>query len=80
MFVPVGRVSIDVDLATTTKAYSNPSSLAVCHEVGLDVFARLLIRYKAYITNEHYDAAELARRLLGLVPVALLVASAATER
>ena len=113
VFAPAGRVGIGVDLATTTKAKSNPSSLAVCQEVGLDVFARVLIRYKVDATklhvhealirqimeglhtggttdlrvvrvcvdatNERYGAAELARRLRGLVPVALIVASEGIE-
>jgi hypothetical protein len=70
VFSPQGRVGIGMDLATTNKARSNPSALAVCQEVGLDVFARLLVRY---------GAAELARRLRGTVPVALIVASASIE-
>jgi hypothetical protein len=113
VFAPAGRVGIGMDLGTTTKAKSNPTSIAVCQEVGLDVFARLIIRYKVDATkldvhefllrqiveglhsgssvdlrvvrvcvdatSERYGAAELARRLRGLVPVAQIVASEGTE-
>jgi hypothetical protein len=110
VFAPAGRVGIGMDLGTTNKAKSNPTAIAVCQEVGLDVFTRLLIRYKVDATkldvhelllrliveglhavdlrvvrvcvdatSERYGAAELARRLRGLVPVALIVASEGTE-
>jgi hypothetical protein len=109
VFTPQGRVGIGLDLATTNKARSNPSALAVCQEAGLDVFARLIVRYKVDATkldvheillrgivdglaggarvarvcidatSERYGAAELARRLRGVVPVELIVASESFE-
>lgn len=114
VFAPAGRVGIGIDLATTTKAKSNPSSLAVVQEVGLNYFARLLIRYKVDATrldvherlmrmivaglhsgdasrdlrvvracvdatNERYGAAELKKRLAGLLPVELIIASEGIE-
>jgi hypothetical protein len=113
LFTPEGRVGIGLDLGTTNKARSNPTALAVCQESGLDVFARLIIRYKVDATkldvheqllraivdalhsgpathprvvricvdatSERYGAAELSRRLRGLVPVALIVASESIE-
>ena len=42
----VGRIGLGLDVATTEKATSNPSSLAVTEEVGLDYFVRLLLRWK----------------------------------
>jgi hypothetical protein len=110
VFSPQGRVGIGMDLATTNKARSNPTAIAVCQEAGLDIFARLIVRYKVDATklevherllrtivdglhgnglrvtrvcidatSERYGAAELARRLRGIVPVALIVASESIE-
>jgi len=45
-FAPAGRVGVGVDVATTTKGKSNPSSIAIVQEVGLDFIARLIIRFK----------------------------------
>jgi hypothetical protein len=117
VFTADGRVGIGMDLGTTNKARSNPTAIAVCQESGLDVFARLIVRYKVDATkldvherllrgivgglhtpgsggnggsprvvrvcvdatSERYGAAELARRLRGIVPVLLVVASESIE-
>jgi hypothetical protein len=111
LFTPTGRIGIGMDLGTTNKARSNPTAIAVCQESGLDVFARLILRYKVDATrldfherllreiveglhaatparvtricidatSERYGAAELSRRLRGVVPVALIIAGETIE-
>lgn len=41
-----GKIGMGLDVATTEKAKSNPSALAVADQVGVDYFIRLLIRWK----------------------------------
>jgi len=41
-----GRLGAGLDPATTEKAMSNPSALAIVEEVGLMYFVRLLVRWK----------------------------------
>lgn len=45
-FVGDGKVAVGLDPATTTKKLSNPSSIAVTEQVGLDYVVRSVIRFK----------------------------------
>ncbi|MDR1281836.1 MAG: hypothetical protein LBK99_13585 [Opitutaceae bacterium] len=40
------RISLGLDIATTTKDKSNPSSLSVCQQVALTYYMRLVVRWK----------------------------------
>lgn len=44
--ITLGPVAVGFDVATTENEKSNPSSLAVVEQVGLDYIVRLLIRWK----------------------------------
>lgn len=46
VFTPNDPVGIGIDLGTTTKKKSNPTSIAVLQKVLNDFYARLVIRYK----------------------------------
>ena len=41
------RIGMGFDVATTEKAKSNPSALAVAEKVGVDFYIRLLVRWKS---------------------------------
>jgi hypothetical protein len=41
------RLALGYDVATTTKKKSNPSAITLAQEVGLHIFARLILRFKA---------------------------------
>lgn len=43
---PFSRIGLGYDIATTTKAKSNPSSLTLLEEVGVNYIARLVLRWK----------------------------------
>ncbi|WP_043588950.1 hypothetical protein [Geminisphaera colitermitum] len=40
------RIGLGLDIATTTKDKSNPSSLSVCQQVALSYYMRLVLRWK----------------------------------
>ncbi|HEY8898918.1 MAG TPA: hypothetical protein VIM61_00685 [Chthoniobacterales bacterium] len=40
------RLGMGYDIATTTKEKSNPSSLSVVEQIGLDYYVRLILRWK----------------------------------
>jgi len=106
-----GKVGIGVDVATTTGGVSNPTSVTVTEQVGVDYIARLIIIWKTAdpdvaderirrivetvakrndggrarrlcvdATSERYYAVALRKKLLGLVPVELVIASQTVER
>lgn len=46
MLLPHSRLGMGYDIATTTKEKSNPSSLSLVEQIGLDFYARLILRWK----------------------------------
>ena len=46
MLVEHSRIGLGYDIATTTKEKSNPSSLSVIEQVGMNFYARLIMRWK----------------------------------
>lgn len=60
-----GKVGIGVDLATTTKASSNPTAVAVVEAVGIEYVFPLIIAWK---TTDPALAEERIRRIVKAVP------------
>lgn len=100
-----GKLGVGGDIATTTKAKSNPSAIAVVEQLGLDFVVRALVRFKTDdpdvyaamlneaitvpepmrarricldATSEKFFAVGQQKRLVGRVPVELVVASEKT--
>lgn len=67
---PSGAVGIGADLATTTKAKSNPSAIAVVQQVGADFIVRLVIRFK---TSDEDVLPLLLRKIIAELPAGVRV-------
>ena len=47
LLVPGSKLALGYDVATTTKAKSNPSSISLIEQVGQNYFDRLILRWKS---------------------------------
>ena len=75
-----GRLGLGLDIATTEKETSNPSALALIEQVGVNYFARLVLRWKT--ADDQVTLAILTRILDILAPrrVRRLCVDATSER
>ena len=76
LLVPGSKLSLGYDVATTTKAKSNPSSISLIEQVGLNYFIRMILRWKS--SDPSVSKALLLALLMLLAPrrpVALVVDS-----
>jgi hypothetical protein len=79
-FSPGGRVGIGSDLGTTEKAKSNPTAVTVTQEIGLDYFARLVIRFKSNKPETLIAVLEMLLDLPHDLKVAKICLDATSER
>jgi phage FluMu gp28-like protein len=47
LLMPGSKLSLGYDVATTTKAKSNPSSLSLLEQIGMNTFVRMILRWKS---------------------------------
>jgi len=47
LLVPGSKLALGYDVATTTKAKSNPSSISLIEQVGMTYFVRMILRWKS---------------------------------
>jgi hypothetical protein len=80
LFVPDKRISLGMDIGTTEGKKSNPTALAIAQEIGVDVFARLVIRYKSADPRVTIQAIEYAIGQLKGVPCSGLALDATSEK
>lgn len=64
------RIGAGYDVATTEKGKSNPSALALVQQVGMDYFARLIVRWK---TADPGIARAIVRHCIATLPHGLRV-------
>lgn len=80
LFVPDKRIALGLDIATTEGKKSNPTALAIAQEIGVDVFARLVIRYKSVDPNVTIQAVEYAISRLKGIPCSGMAQDATSEK
>lgn len=80
LFVPDKRIALGLDIATTEGKKSNPTALSIVQEIGVDIYARLVIRYKSVDPNVSIQAVEYAIGQLKGIPCSGLAQDATSEK